>query len=69
MKLEDRLKECLRFDAPNVSESATELLIREAISKLAEYRKATIGWDGYAWKDGEYIDDIQEYFNSGLKEI
>jgi hypothetical protein len=21
------------------------------------------GWDGYAWKDGEYIDDIQSFFD------
>ena len=27
------------------------------------------GWSGYAWKDGEYIDDIQEYFDENNKSI
>lgn len=22
------------------------------------------GWSSYAWKDGEYVDDVQEYFDS-----
>ena len=27
------------------------------------------GWVGYGWKDGEYIDDISEYFDRIRKEI
>ena len=68
MKLKDELKECLRFDAPSILESTIEFLVRKAINKLAKYEKATTGWDGYAWKDGEFIDEIQEYFDDGLKD-
>ena len=68
MKLENELKKCLRFDTPNILESNIESLIRKAISKLAAYKEVTTGWDGYAWKNGEYIDDIQEYFDSKLEE-
>lgn len=39
----------------------------EAKEKLKTIEKLTEGWSGYAWKDGEYIDDIQEYFD-GNKE-
>lgn len=27
------------------------------------YAKAMQGWNGYGWKDGRYIDSIQEYFD------
>jgi len=29
----------------------------------------TSGWQGYAWKDGEYIDDIQEYFDEEISKF
>jgi hypothetical protein len=25
------------------------------------------GWSGYAWKDGQYVDDIQGYFDRALE--
>ena len=63
MDLIESLKQCLRFDEPNTLETESEKLIREAIKKLQEYEAALSGWESYAWKDGEYIDDVQEYFD------
>lgn len=37
-------------------------LLEEAADKIEAQTKLTSGWSGYAWKDGEYIDDIQVYF-------
>ena len=36
---------------------------------LDELHFLTSGWNGYCWKDGEYIDDVQEYFDGRKKEI
>lgn len=66
MSLIDDLEKCLRFDKPNILESESEKLIRKAIDKLRKYKTATSGWSGYAWKDGEYIDNIQEYFDENI---
>lgn len=46
----------------------TEVIpVKISKAQLIDIEKVTTGWDGYAWKDGEYIDDIQEYFDSKLK--
>lgn len=47
-------------------------LPRETVVIEAHYHEAlkkeladlTSGWNGYAWKNDEYIDDIQEYFDA-----
>jgi len=64
MTLINELEKCLRFDESNPLESESEKLIRKAVEKLRKHKVATTGWDGYAWKDKEYIDDIQEYFDA-----
>lgn len=60
--IEDELEKCLRFDSESELESVTEKLIREAISELRLMRIKISGWDGHAWKYGEYIDNLEEYF-------
>ena len=30
---------------------------------INEIRPHLTGWNAYGWKDGKYIDDIQEYFD------
>ena len=39
--------------------------LKVKVNKLEQRKDNNIlsGWDGYAWKDGVYIDDIDEYFN------
>jgi len=41
-------------------EEQVQSLQREVVA----LREALSGWNGYSWKDGEYIDDLQEYFDS-----
>lgn len=45
----------------------------EELEKLQKQNEALIkamkGWGSYAWKNGEYIDDIQEYFDEVLKNV
>jgi hypothetical protein len=64
--IEDKLEKCLRFSSEHWSqdESEMEILARKAIAELRKLRKKTTGWSGYGWKDGEYIGDIQEFFDS-----
>jgi hypothetical protein len=31
-------------------------------ARVAELEAAVIGWTGYAWKDGVYVDSLAEYF-------
>jgi hypothetical protein len=38
----------------------------EKIKKLLD---SITGWDGYGWKDGKYIDDINEYFDKVKEEV
>ena len=30
---------------------------------INEIRPHLTGWNAYGWKDGKYIDDVQEYFD------
>lgn len=30
---------------------------------MCKLKEAMTGWEGYSWKDGKYIDSIQEYFD------
>jgi hypothetical protein len=44
---------------------ADEDEVRDALlDECLRLRKLTKGWSGYGWKDGEYMDDLQEYFDS-----
>lgn len=38
-------------------------MIRELLVEVRRLESATTGWSGYGWKDGEYIDDIQSFFD------
>jgi len=40
-----------------------ERMIQDLQDQVLALRQATTGWEGYALKDQEYIDDIQEYFD------
>ena len=31
-------------------------------TEIKKLRDAITGWSGYGWKNGEYIDDLEEYF-------
>jgi len=49
---------------------AADLMLADLYSLREENKKlhkAMTGWDSFAWKDGEYIDEIQEYFDGILK--
>lgn len=35
----------------------------------AALRRAITGWSGHGWKDGRYVDDIEEYFDKVREEI
>jgi hypothetical protein len=35
--------------------------------EIAKLREALIGWEGYGWKDGVYIDNLDEYFQKVLR--
>ena len=41
---------------------------KELEAKLEALREAISGWEGYAWKNRQYIDDVGEYF-AKLKEL
>lgn len=42
----------------------------DAVEENQRLRDAISGeWEGYGWKDGEYIDDLKEYFEEALKEV
>lgn len=46
-----------------VDELAAERFEKQALAaRVAELEDALRGWDGYAWKDGKYHDDLNEYF-------
>lgn len=30
--------------------------------EIKKLRDTITGWSGYGWKNGEYIDDLEEYF-------
>ncbi len=60
--IEDELEKCLRFDTEDPTESNMEKIAREAIKEIRRLRVKMTGWDGYGWKDGEYIDNLDEYF-------
>jgi hypothetical protein len=34
---------------------------------LSDVEAMLKGWSGYAWKDGQYIDSVQEYFDRALR--
>jgi hypothetical protein len=34
---------------------------------MCRLKKAMTGWTGYGWKDGQYIDFIQDYFDKEIK--
>ena len=34
------------------------------IAENKRLQSRTTGWEGYGWKDGQYVDALQEYFNS-----
>ena len=65
----ERLSECLKFwecrrlDEGSPAESESEKAIRAAILEIKKLRSAMSGWDAYGWKDGEYIDALDEYFD------
>ena len=69
LKIENRLKSCLRFEEENITESESEKTIRAALLVIKTFHKITTGWTGYSWKNGRYIDDIQEYFDDYLSEM
>ena len=63
--IEDELEKCLSFSTEHWSQCETEMdkIARKTIAELRRLRNKTTGWSGYGWKDDEYIDDIQEYFD------
>lgn len=34
---------------------------------IEKQRSLMQGWSSYAWKDGKYIDDVQEYFDEQMR--
>ena len=43
--------------------SAPTLIDLEPLLKRAHaLEEATSGWRGYGWKDGQYVDDLAEFF-------
>lgn len=58
----------------NRSEAANAAAVIEAMAAVGVRQEAEIerlrglmrGWRSYAWKDGEYIDDVQAYFDEHL---
>ena len=49
--------------AMNFLGGSEEIIIRQYVDELEKIVAKVKGLSGYSWKDGEYIDDIQEYFN------
>jgi hypothetical protein len=37
-----------------------------AYDEIERLRSLMQGWSSYAWKDGKYVDDVQEFFNQHL---
>ena len=64
MHIEDELEKCLRFDTEQPEEPEIEKMARKVIAGVRELRVKTTGWSGYGWKDGQYIDSLEEYFSS-----
>ena len=52
-----------RGPSPCFTDDDVELLWAE----LQALREAMTGWEGYAHKQGEYVDDIGEYFAALLE--
>ena len=40
--------------------------LQEAQHEIERLKEAMTGWRGYGWRNGEYHDSIQEYFDSAL---
>ena len=39
------------------------------MDKIEKLKNAIKGWDGYGWKDDEYIDDLEEFFKNVINDI
>jgi hypothetical protein len=47
-----------------IAEGGTASWPRDAFEALLDhFSEKMTGWSGYAWKNGEYIDNIQEFFD------
>jgi hypothetical protein len=55
----------IKIDFQNLE--AVKKEIERLNAEVEYYKLLTSGWDSYAWKDDEYIDDIQEYFDEQKK--
>ena len=39
------------------------------MDKIEKLKDAIKGWSGYAWKNGKYIDDLEEFFENVIKNM
>ena len=39
------------------------------MDKIEKLKDAIKGWSGYGWKDDEYIDNLEEFFENIINDI